>query len=230
MLDSIIEQLTTTTTTEVTVESFIICIVSSILIGILIALIYQYKNAYHKGFVMTLAMMPAIVALVIMMVNGNIGTGVAVAGAFSLVRFRSQPGTAREINAIFFTMATGLATGMGYVMIALLFTIIMGIFNFILVSSPFGDFKSDSQTKEYRITVPEDLDYPHIFDDLFDKYASEAKLLEVKTANLGSMFKLKYELVMKPDVNEKEFIDELRCRNGNMEISSSIARQVQTEL
>ncbi len=231
MLNSIIEQLTTNSgSSEITLESFVICIIASILIGILIAFIYQYRNTYHKGFVITLAMLPAIVALVIMMVNGNIGTGVAVAGAFSLVRFRSQPGTAREINAIFFTMATGLATGMGYITIALIFTLIMGIFNFFLVSIPFGEYKRPDSTKELRITVPEDLDYPNIFDDLFVKYSNDYKLLEVKTTNMGSMFKLKYQVEIKPEVNEKEFIDEIRCRNGNLEISSSIAKLAQTEL
>ncbi len=230
MLDSIIEQLTSTTTSQITLSSFLSCMVAAMIIGLVIAKIYEYKNNYNKGFVITLAMLPSIVTLVIMMVNGNIGTGVAVAGAFSLVRFRSQPGSAREINAIFFTMATGLATGMGYLLIAVLFTAVMAIFNMVLVSSSFGEAGENITKKEIRITIPEDLDYENVFNDLFEEATRNYRLVEVKTTNMGSLFKLRYEVEFKAGANEKDFIDSLRCRNGNLEISSSYSRSAITEL
>lgn len=230
MLNSIIEQLTATTTTQIRVPSFLTCMIVAMVIGIVIAMMYEYKNIYNKGFVITLAMLPAIVTLVIMMVNGNIGTGVAVAGAFSLVRFRSQPGSAREINAIFFAMATGLATGMGYLMIAAMFTGIMVVFNLVLVGSSFGETGDWVTKKEIRITIPEDLDYENVFDDLFAVATHKYRLVEVKTTNMGSLFKLRYEVEFKEGISEKEFIDQLRCRNGNLEISSSFAPLMMTEL
>lgn len=230
MLNSIIEQLTTTTNSQITLSSFFTCIVAAMAIGLVIAKMYEYKNSYNKGFVITLAMLPSIVTLVIMMVNGNIGTGVAVAGAFSLVRFRSQPGSAREINAIFFTMATGLATGMGYLLIAVVFTAIMAIFNLVLVSSTFGEGGGAIATKEIRITIPENLDYENVFSDIFEAAAKKYRLVEVKTTNMGSLFKLRYEIEYKDGVSEKELIDQLRCRNGNLEISSSYAAVAMTEL
>ena len=230
MLNSIIEQLTNTTTTQVTLTSFLTCMIAAIIIGLVIAVMYEFKNNYTKGFVITLAMLPPIVTLVIMMVNGNIGTGVAVAGAFSLVRFRSQPGSAREINAIFFAMATGLATGMGYLVIAVLFTAIMAILNMVLVSSSFGEAGTTLVNKEIRITIPEDLDYENVFNDLFERATLKHRLVEVKTTNMGSLFKLRYEVEFKEGVSEKEFIDQLRCRNGNLEISSSYAKMAMTEL
>ncbi|MDD3026571.1 MAG: DUF4956 domain-containing protein [Erysipelotrichaceae bacterium] len=230
MLNSIIEQLATTTTSQITLTSFFTCMVAAMVIGLVIAKMYEYKNSYNKGFVITLAMLPSIVTLVIMMVNGNIGTGVAVAGAFSLVRFRSQPGSAREINAIFFTMATGLATGMGYLLIAVVFTAIMAIFNLVLVTSAFGEGGGTIATKEIRITIPENLDYENVFSDIFERATKKYRLVEVKTTNMGSLFKLRYEVEYKEGISEKELIDQLRCRNGNLEISSSYAAVAMTEL
>jgi len=168
---------------------------------------------------MTLIVLPAVVSVVIMMVNGNVGAGVAVAGAFSLVRFRSVPGTAKEIAIIFLAMATGLVAGMGYLGIAILCTVILGMAFLLLNLSPLGE-TSDGQ-KLLRITIPEDLNYTDVFDDLFEKYTKHAKLLDVKTTNMGSLFKLSYDVELQDTSLEKAFIDELRCRNGNLEISIS---------
>lgn len=167
----------------------------------------------------TLLILPAVVAIVIMMVSGSIGTGIAVAGTFSLVRFRSIPGTAREISAIFLAMAVGLACGMGYLGFAAIFALVMGIVTLLYNLSTLGEHSSDSLDKLLRITVPEDLEYKSAFGDLFDQYTTEAKLIGVKTTNLGSLNRLSYAVRLKDADTEKEFIDDLRVRNGNLEIN-----------
>lgn len=162
-------------------------------------------------------MLPAIVQMVIMLVNGNLGTGVAVMGAFSLIRFRSAPGSAKDICSIFLAMAVGIATGTGYILIAFIFTLILCGINLIYINLPF--IKGINGEKELKITIPESLDYSGVFDDLFAEYTKKSELVLVKTSNMGSLYKLSYIIVMKDSANEKEFIDKLRCRNGNLEIS-----------
>lgn len=205
--------------TSLTIEGAVVCTIASLIFGLVIAGIYMYKNNYTKNFVLTLVLLPAMVEIVIMLVNGNLGAGVAVMGAFSLVRFRSLPGTAREIGTIFLAMAIGLATGMGYIGYAAVFLLIIGIANIILVAVSFGDKKSEE--RELKITIPEDLDYEGVFDDLFDKYLKTVRIIQVRTTNMGSMFELKYMVQFKEDVSEKEFIDAIRCRNGNLNICCS---------
>ena len=156
------------TTAAFSLGTFLACTAASLVLGIVIAVIYMYRNTYTKGFVVTLALMPAIVQMVIMLVNGNLGTGVAVMGAFSLVRFRSVPGTAREISSIFLAMAVGLATGMGYLAIAVLFVAVLGIASIVFTVSPFG--AGNVLERSLRITIPESLDYTEVFDDIFNKY------------------------------------------------------------
>ena len=165
----------------------------------------------------TLVLLPAIVQLVIILVNGNIGAGVAVAGAFSLVRFRSAPGRGQEITSIFLAMAVGLATGMGYIGIAILFSILISVINLILNLTKFGNETETHRT--LKITVPENLDYEGKFEDIFDKYLSSYSYDEVKTCNMGSLYKLTLSVVMKTDISSKAFLDELRTRNGNLDIS-----------
>ncbi|MBR3053082.1 MAG: DUF4956 domain-containing protein, partial [Firmicutes bacterium] len=171
----------------------------------------------------TIALLPAIVAVIIMMVNGSLGASVAVAGAFSLVRFRSNPGTAREICAVFLAMAVGLACGIGYPAFAALFAAIICIVTLAFEHFGMMQKRSAELDKHLHITVPEDLEYADVFTDLFEKYTSESTLKSVKTTNLGSLNKLNYMITMKEPGKEKEFIDELRCRNGNLEISISLA-------
>lgn len=218
----------TDTASSIDVGSFVISILVSLVLGAVVAAAYAYKSKHSKTFVMTLVIMPAVVAMVIMMVNGSIGTGVAVAGAFSLVRFRSVPGSAKEIGAIFIAMGTGLATGMGYVAFATLFVVILSIINLALTLSPIGEHKVTERT--LTITIPEDLDYEGVFDDLFEEYTSNHVLNRVKTTNMGSMFKLTYDIDLKTDVSEKAFIDEIRCRNGNLEITMSKQAKYSNEL
>lgn len=208
-------------TTVIAVPVFLACIAVSLVIGVFIAMVYSYKSKYTKSFLVTLALLPAIVCVVIMMVNGNVGTGVAVAGAFSLVRFRSLPGTAKEIGTIFLAMSAGLITGMGYLGYAVLFSLIMGMIMLFYTKIGFGEKKMAEEARILRLTIPEDLDYSGIFDDLFEKYTESASVLSVKTTNMGSMFKLTYQIMLKDIRQEKAFMDDLRCRNGNLEISMS---------
>ena len=202
--------------TGITPAIFTILVLVSLVLGALISLIHTFRNDYTKSFIMTLAILPAVVCVVILMVNGNIGAGVAVAGTFSLVRFRSAPGTAREIGAIFAAMGTGLVMGMGYVGYAVLFTILTGLAVLVFASESRRNLK-----KNLKITIPEDLNYSDVFDEVLEKYTKSYRLKQVKTSNMGSLFKLSYEIVLKDSSTEKEFIDNLRTRNGNLEISVS---------
>jgi hypothetical protein len=213
VLDSL---LALTTSASVSLENLLICTLASLLMGLGVAGIYMYRNNYSKNFVVTLALLPAMVQLVIMIVNGNLGAGLAVMGAFSLVRFRSIPGSAREIGSIFFAMAVGLAKGMGYLAVGALFLIIVGLMNMLLNTVSFGEQKTTA--KELRITIPESLDYTGLFDDLFNKYTQKSELVRVKTTNMGSLYELRYHIALKETGIEKGFLDELRCRNGNLNI------------
>ena len=203
----------------ITGTAFLISTLCSLAIGIFIAFMYTIKNTYSKSYIITLALLPAIVQVVIMLVNGNIGAGVAVAGAFSLVRFRSAPGSGKEITSIFLAMAVGLATGMGYIGIAALFAVIITLANLILNSTGFGSGANEEKT--VKITVPEGLDFEGIFDDIFERYTTKAELVEVKTSGMGSLYKLNYSVVLRSKASTKGMIDEMRQRNGNLEISCS---------
>lgn len=205
----------------ISLKDFLICIGVSIAIGLIMAFSYMYRSRYTKSFVVTLALLPAVVCVVIMMVNGNVGAGVAVAGAFSLVRFRSVPGTAKEICTLFLAMAAGLIMGMGYVAFALLFAVVMCLCFAIYNRLDFGAAKNAEKYKSIRITIPEDLDYTGVFDDIFDTYTSSCELASVKTTNMGSMFRLTYDISLKDPAKEKEMIDLIRTRNGNLEITVS---------
>lgn len=204
---------------DISVGQFLLCLAVSLLVGLFLAGVYTVKNRYTKSFLLTLAVLPAVVCVVIMMVNGSIGTGVAVAGTFSLVRFRSVPGTAKEICAIFLAMCTGLIAGMGYLGYAALFALALGGVTAVYNCFDFGSGKRGALYKVLHITIPEDLDYTGVFDDVLKEYTRSHELEQVKTVNLGSLFKLTYNIVLKDAGAEKELIDKLRCRNGNLEIS-----------
>ena len=204
------------TSAGISVQTYLICAVAALLLGALIAFTYTRRTRYTQSFVLTLILLPVIVQTVILIVNGNVGTGIAVAGAFSLVRFRSVPGNAKDIAVIFLAMAAGLACGSGYVAIAVLFTVIACAALYLLVRLRVGAGRGGE--KELSITIPENLDYTEIFDDIFETYAAETELLEVKTASLGSLYKLRYRVRLRDDAQEKAFLDALRCRNGNLEV------------
>lgn len=207
--------------------SVLLAFAVALVLGLFIAMIYR-KSTISRGFPVVLALMPLLVTSVIMIVNGNLGASVAVLGAFGLVRFRSAPGTSKEIGFIFFSMAVGLAVGMGFLTLAVLITVITGIAFLLLEKADFGNVPSKDRL--LKITIPEDLDYDGIFDDLFQKYTSHSNLERVKTTNMGTMYELSYLIEMRNMSSQKEFIDELRCRNGNLTIMMGLVRHEKNEL
>lgn len=211
MLESILSA-----STDLTMMQYLILSGVSLALGLISALVYMHRNTYTKGFVLALVLLPTVVQTVILLVSGNLGAGVAVAGTFSLVRFRSVPGGAREIAAIFTAMAVGLATGMGYIVVAAMLTCAVGLVSLLMVQLRFGD--QDANHRRLRVTMPEDLDYTKVFDDVFAQYTSKVELRKVKTTNLGSMFELQYDVTLRDPDQEKPFLDALRTRNGNLNI------------
>ncbi len=210
MLDSIFSNV------NFDIKAVLIAMGAAIILGIFIGILYKISNAESGSFAVVVAILPLLVTIVIMIVNGNIGTSVAVLGAFGLIRFRSAPGSAKEICFIFFAMAVGLATGMGFFTLAVLLTMVCGLFILILEKINFGS--SLSSERELRITIPEDLNYDDIFDDIFSEYTKSIKLEKVKTCNMGTMYELSYRIKIKDMKQQKEFMDKLRCRNGNLTI------------
>ncbi len=199
----------------------------ALILGMLIALLYR-GIAISRGFTVILAVLPLLVTSVIMIVNGNLGASVAVLGAFGLVRFRSAPGTAKEIGFIFFAMAVGLAVGMGFLSLAVIITVTTGLMILILEKTNFGN--AECRERELRITIPEDLNYDGIFDDLFFEYTKRAHLERVKTTNMGTMYELSYRVQLRDMKKQKAFIDALRCRNGNLSIIMGLVQREKNEL
>lgn len=199
-----------------TITNFIVCISVSIVLGLIVAMVHMLTVRSNKNFIQTLCILPVLVTMVILLVNGNLGTGVAVAGAFSLVRFRSIPGNSREIMAVFFAMAIGLSVGTGYIAFGTLFTVFVSLFLFIISKINFGELKNGE--KKLVILIPEDLDYTNVFDNVFDNYLDRFSLIKSKTTNMGSLFELTYMVKLKSDINEKEFIDKIRVKNGNLKV------------
>lgn len=213
MFNSILESNSGT----LSISTALICMGAALIFGIIIALVHMYSTKCSKNFAITIAVLPLLVQVVIMMVNGNLGTSIAILGSFSLIRFRSMQGNSRELVSIFFAMAIGLAVGMGHIMYAFVFTLITGLALIILQKSNFGMKKNNE--KSLKVTIPENLDYTNIFDDIFDKYTNNIELNKVKTTNMGSMFELSYNISLKNNINEKDFIDEIRTRNGNLTVN-----------
>lgn len=210
---------TSTADNSINISQAAISLGASIVIGVIIAIVYMYiskKEGYQKNFIIGLLMLPAVVSVVILLVGSNVARAFSMAGAFALVRFRSAPGSAKDISIVFFTMAAGLACGLGYVTFAAVMLLLL-----ILISA-FGFADRNEGRKQLKIVIPESLNYNSVFDDLFDKYTSENRLNKVKTTNMGTMYELTYEIRLKNDDAEKDFIDELRVRNGNLNISVGI--------
>jgi len=208
--------LDTILTGGVTPVSFAACTAVSLVAGILVAWGHSGKAHPSQGMTVTLALLPVMVQVVIMLVNGNLGAGVAVAGTFSLVRFRSVPGTARDIASVFLAMTAGLASGMGYLGLGLITSVLVcttqRIYLFVMAR------RAPRAQKHLKVTIPEDLDYNGLLDDLFRKYTTYAELLQVKTTDMGSLYTLQYAICLKDERREKAFLDEVRCRNGNLDI------------
>lgn len=202
-------------TATLSITDALICMISSVILGLVVALTHTLTKKYTKNFITVLVLLPLLVQVVIMMVNGNLGTSVAILGAFSLIRFRSMPGTSRELLSIFEAMAIGLSIGMGHIIFAVVFTILISLTLLVLSKIKFGE---KPKTQNIKILIPEDLDYTNVFEDILNKYTKKHEILKVKTTNLGSMYEITYNIELK-EINEKEFIDELRTRNGNLNIT-----------
>ena len=207
------------TDTAVDPTMMMLAIGVSLLLGLVVAKVYQFKTVYSKSFVMSLALLPTLIAIVIFLVNGSLGAGVAVMGAFSLIRFRSAPGGAKELVSIFLVMTIGIAIGMGYLVFATVFTLIMSLAMLLLEVVNFGQMKHSM--RQLTIVIPESLDYENIFDDIFNKAVNHVELANVKTSDMGSLFKIKYIIQLNGRMTEKELINALRTRNGNLEIAIS---------
>jgi hypothetical protein len=221
MLTSIFPQIAqegadTATAADITLPNFMICLFTAIILGVLTSAVFSFKTKHSKSFLLTLALLPMAVAVVIILVNGQIGTGIAVAGAFTLVRFRSIPGTAREIAAIFTTMVIGLALGTGYIAIAVLFFLLTAFLTLVLTLTGFGD--RNLAEKQLKITVPENYDYNGLFDEVFEEYGVKTHLKQVRTTNMGTLYELTY-LISFPEAEiPKAFVDAIRTRNGNLNV------------
>ena len=217
-----------TSSGSISVESALLCTAAALVFGLLIAVVYMGDTHFTKNFVITLALLPALVQIVILIVNGNLGASVAVLGTFGLVRFRSVPGTSKEIASVFFSMAVGLACGMGQLIFAGMVTVLISFVMVLLTKSHFGEKRGE--WRHSKIVIPENLDYSDIFDDIFAAYTKTVSLDKVKTINLGSMYELDYHIVLKDRNREKDMIDEIRCRNGNLAITCARHAQEGMEL
>lgn len=198
----------------ITMQSALICIGVAIILGILISLTHKLTTKTTSNFLLTLVVLPVLVQVIILLINGNLGTSLAVAGAFSLIRFRSMPGNSKEIVSVFWAMVVGLALGMGYVVFACIVTVIVAAI--IIIASKITDRMKSIASRKLKIEIPENMDYEELFNDILEKYTQKAELRKVKTTNMGSMYELQYIVNLKPDVKEKEFLDEIRIKNGNM--------------
>ncbi|MBR5111265.1 MAG: DUF4956 domain-containing protein [Clostridia bacterium] len=211
----------------ISVDKFLLCVAVSLLIGACAAFTASRKSRLSFSFLSTLLVLPALSCVVIMMVNGNVGVGVATAGTFSLVRFRSAAGSAKEMALIFLCMVAGLIAGMGYLAYAVLFTLILCA---VYLATHLLDPAAKGLSRRLRVTVPEDLDYTGIFKNTLGVYCSKWKLTQVKTINMGALFRLTYDVTLKDAEKEKAFIDDLRLRNGNLEISIAEAETAESDL
>ncbi len=206
---------------EMRLVSFLVCIFTAMVLGLLASLVFSDRDHHSPAFRQSVALLPPVVTLVIMLVNGNIGAGLAVAGTFALVRFRSAPGTAKEITALFFAVAIGLACGMGYVGYAALFFLVVAVYGLALSRFRFGEEAGIQRV--LKITIPENLNYEELFDDLFETYTRRHELTRVRTTNMGTLYELSYNIELKDLRHTKEFIDAIRCRNGNLNISCGVS-------
>lgn len=211
---------TTTTDNAISISSSVLSMAAAVIIGLVIGITYMYackKSGYNKEFIVGLVLLPAIVSVVIMLIGSNVARAFSMAGAFALVRFRSAPGNAKDIAVVFFAMASGLACGLGYITFAVIFTVVIILVLVTLSITNFAD--KNAGKRQLRITIPENLNYTHAFDGIFDNFLSSKELTKVKTTNMGTMFELTYIIEMNKDINEKEFIDSLRVVNGNLNIT-----------
>lgn len=207
------------------IKSILICAAVALALGLVIAFTHLKTSKTTKNFLITLTILPMLVMVVMLMVNGSLGTSIAILGAFSLIRFRTIPGNSKEITSVFFAMAIGLALGMGHILFAAVFTAIIVVVEVLLGKT--GIFNLTAQPQTLEVTVPEDLDYTHVFDDIFKKYTTSAELVRSKTTNMGSLYQLTYDVCLKKTANEKQFLDAIRVKNSNLKVLlSHVSKEV----
>lgn len=205
-----------TTATGLSIETALICAGVALILGVVVAFMHMKTSRTSKSFLVTLATLPLLVMAVMIMINGNLGTSIAILGAFSLIRFRSIQGNAKELLSIFFAMMIGLALGMGHVLFSIVITSIAVI---AIVFFSFTNFLEPNRyNRSLKIVIPEDLDYDAVFDEIFKKYTSHHELIKMKTMNMGSLYKLTYDITLKKGVKEKDFLDEVRVKNCNLKV------------
>lgn len=229
MLDSILN--VSTDGTSLSLVSSLVTIITSFILGLGISLTYMKtcnKHSYSQNFALSVVILPTVVAIIIFLIGNNVARAFSLAGAFSIIRFRSAPGDSRDISFVLFAMAAGLACGVQAYSYAAIFTIFLCSLMFMLNMFHFGVKKTFQ--KILKITIPEDLDYEGVFDDLFSKFTKEHELRRVRTTDLGSLYELVYTVTMDNEVSQKEFIDALRCRNGNLNIILSLAADSENSL
>ena len=212
-------------TAPMSIGQFLACLFTALVLGVLASVVFSLKKHHTNSLAISIALLPAVVTVVIMMVNGNVGAGLAVAGTFALVRFRSQPGSAREITGLFFAVAIGLACGMGYILLAVIF---FAVFSAAVLVLTFTGFGENGAARQLKITIPENLDFDGLFDDILEKYTTSYELNRVRTTNMGTLFELTYSVILKEKSISKAFIDEIRTRNGNLNVICS--REVDKDL
>ncbi len=223
MFDTIFEELSLTSGLSISLGKVLVCIAVAVLLGVTISGVYFIitpRKDRSANFVLSLVILPTIVAVVIILIGGNLARAFSMAGIFTIVRFRSVPGDSKDISFVFLTMAAGLAVGLGYLTLGAVVIAVVGAVIVLVNKSGYGIGKQ--QEKRLRITVPEDMNYQGVFDEIFSKYTTYVQLQRVKTSNMGTLFELYYDIVMKSDQNDKEMIDALRCRNGNLGISLDV--------
>lgn len=209
-----LESIFTSSASAISLENCIISIIAAIILGGVISSTHKLTSKTTSNFLVTLAILPVLVQVIILLVNGNLGTSLAVAGAFSLVRFRSMAGNSKEILSVFWAMTIGLALGMGYIAYGVIITIVVAIL--VIILNKFVINSKNSCDRKLKIIIPENMDYEEVFNDIFKKYTNKIELKKAKTTNMGSMYELIYEVKLKQNSKQKSFIDEIRCRNGNM--------------
>ncbi len=226
MLDSIFTS--STTGSIISMSNIILALITSICLGFVISLVYIKSNKDRnkaQSFILTLIMLPGVVSIIIMLVGTNIASAFSLSGAFAIIRFRSAPGNSKDITYVLFAMAVGLASGMGFMIYAIIVAAILCGVMYLLEFIKFGRPKATS--KLLKITIPENLDYENAFDTIMNRYTTNYNLLKVKTTDLGSLFELEYEVDTKNNIREKDFIDEIRCRNGNLNITLVLNSKVE---
>ena len=203
----------------VTSNEFFIMAAVSLITGFVYSWLMSFRIRSTKRFFIVTSLVSFVVAAVITFVNGNIGAGVAIGGAFSLIRFRSAQGSADEIAAILIAMGSGIAFGMGYLAYGVLIMLGLSVLFFLFSLLPIFEHKSLAKDKLLRITIPESLDYSDVFNEIFSRYLKTYETAGIKTTNMGSMFRLSYKIQMKNEAEEKALIDEIRTKNGNLEVA-----------